>query len=49
MEIINDKSHHEHEEYKTWATSLNYEEFDIEKTNDRIERKSKSSYMYDYI
>lgn len=47
IEIFKDKKHPEHEEHKTWARSLNYADFDIEKANKRINREFTSSIMYE--
>ena len=42
IKIYKDKNHPKHEEYKTWAESLNYEEFDIQEVNKFIELIEKS-------
>ncbi len=46
IEAINDPDHPEHESYKIWAESLNYETFDIEKVNERIPRFVNSYFAY---
>jgi len=49
IEIYKDKNHPEHKEYKTWAESLNYKEFDIQEANEIIKRRLNSSFMYDFF